>query len=196
MFRQAYLRFHVICPEFSGKGRYSVYVFQHLQKCFHIRAALDGPLLLRPTATWQGHRWGLGWRGGWRWLGRFSLPRKRTAGRPLGLHVPPLCCHPSPCDPIKWTGTQSKPTCSKFSKTASMMACKSSLPPSPNQSKRGDRGVITKGLVLGNVRAFVILNSVPRWEKAAPSFLENNFGSMSNKHLNHMLLACFFILQL
>lgn len=31
------------------------------------------------------------------------------------------------------------------------------------------------------------------WRKAPPSFLTNNFGSTSNKHLNHMLPACVFL---
>lgn len=148
------------------------------QKCFHIRAALDGPLLLRPVATWQGRTGGWDGEGaGDGWEGFPCLERELLAG-----HWAYTCLHYAvilhPAIPSNGLGSQSKPTRSKFSKTASMMARKSSLPPSPSQSKRGNRGVISKGLVLGNVRAFVILNSVPRWEKAAPSFLGNNFGSI------------------
>lgn len=41
----------MICPEFSGQTYVTVYVSPHLQKCFHVRAALDSSFVPQPMAT-------------------------------------------------------------------------------------------------------------------------------------------------
>lgn len=76
--------------------------------------------------------------GGAGWEGFPCL--ERAAGRPLGLHVPHLCCRPSPCDLIKRPGTPSEPTCNKSSKTASLMADNPAFPLLPTKVEAGKGG--------------------------------------------------------
>lgn len=133
---------------------HGVCVFLHLQERFTSEQACwpSAPQVHHHLA---GQQVGFGMGRGWGWSER---PGKTAASRPLGFHVPLLCCHPSPCDPTKLPGTPSKPTRNKFTKTASLTNVRLLLPlpyPHPNYKagSGGDGCLSPRGPVLGNVRA-------------------------------------------
>lgn len=91
-------------------------------------------------------------------------------------------------DSRKLPGTPSKATCSEFTETVSTTHKPAAPPPRPPLPpvRRPVGGTSPWECVS-------VTLTLSCWRKAPPSFLANNFGSTSNKHLNHMLRACVFL---
>lgn len=113
-----------------------VYAFLNLWKCFI--SARPSKAVPQVHGHPAGPQVGLGWQGAWGWRGRFFPAWTESGSQASGSPFH----HPSPWDSIKLLGIPSKPTCSKFTSTASMTTCKWPRPLSPNPSGKREVGIV------------------------------------------------------